>query len=79
MAHACRCHRQRLRQLAARLPDDQIADLLNSEGYPTATACPGRSNASAPSAASTMSPACAPACSRPILTNRAAMGWFPSG
>ena len=30
----------RLRQLAARLPDDQIADLLNSEGYPTATGLP---------------------------------------
>lgn len=27
----------RLRQLAARLPDDQIADLFNAEGYPTAT------------------------------------------
>ena len=27
----------RLRQLASRLPDDQIADLLNTEGYPTAT------------------------------------------
>ncbi len=30
----------RLRQLAAHLPDDQIADLLNAEGYPTATGLP---------------------------------------
>lgn len=30
----------RLRQLAACLPDDQIADLLNAEGYPTATGLP---------------------------------------
>jgi hypothetical protein len=30
----------RLRQLATHLPDDQIADLLNAEGYPTATGLP---------------------------------------
>jgi DNA invertase Pin-like site-specific DNA recombinase len=30
----------RLRQLATHLPDDQIADRLNSEGYPTATGLP---------------------------------------
>ncbi len=28
---------ERLRQLATHLPDDQIADLLNAEGFPTAT------------------------------------------
>ena len=27
----------RLRQLANRLPDDQIADMLNAENFPTAT------------------------------------------
>ena len=30
----------RLRQLATHFPDDQIADLLNAEGYPTATGLP---------------------------------------
>jgi DNA invertase Pin-like site-specific DNA recombinase len=30
----------RLRQLAAHLPDDQIANLLNAEGFPTATGLP---------------------------------------
>jgi DNA invertase Pin-like site-specific DNA recombinase len=30
----------RLRQLAAQLPDDQIADRLNTEGFPTATGLP---------------------------------------
>ena len=30
----------RLRQLASHLPDDQIADLLNAESYPTATGLP---------------------------------------
>jgi DNA invertase Pin-like site-specific DNA recombinase len=30
----------RLRQLASHLPDDQIADLLNAENYPTATGLP---------------------------------------
>jgi DNA invertase Pin-like site-specific DNA recombinase len=30
----------RLRQLATHLPDDQIADTLNSEGFPTATGLP---------------------------------------
>ena len=30
----------RLRQLATHLPDDQIADRLNAEGYPTATGLP---------------------------------------
>jgi DNA invertase Pin-like site-specific DNA recombinase len=31
---------ERLRQLATHLPDDQIADLLNAEGFPTATGLP---------------------------------------
>jgi len=31
---------ERLRQLATHLPDDQIADALNSEGFPTATGLP---------------------------------------
>lgn len=31
---------ERLRELATHLPDDQIADLLNSEGFPTATGLP---------------------------------------